>query len=163
MMTDKKNVEEKEDKIKQFVTFWIVGERYAVDIMQTQGINKIEMLTPIPNSMDFVEGVINLRGDVIPIINLKKRFNLVDNEEEESDNIIVILLDDMILGVKIDGISRVISLPQSRIFPPPPVVAGIGREYISGVGRDEENKLLIILDINKLLSYEEIEAIKDAK
>ncbi len=158
---DESKVTVKDDKIKQLVTFMLAGEKYGIDIMQTQEIIKMERITPIPNSLEFVEGVINLRGNVIPIIDLKKRFNLIGGEEA-SRGIVVVRLVDLVMGVIIDGISKVISIPMSQILPPPPVVAGIGREYISGVGRDSDDNLLIILDINKLLSFEEIESIRDA-
>ncbi len=152
--------EVKDDTTKQLVTFVLANEKYGIDIMQTQEIIKMERMTPIPNSLEFVEGVINLRGNVIPIIDLKKRFNLIGGEEK-SKGIIVVRLDDMVMGVLIDGVSKVISIPSSQILPPPPVVAGIGREYISGVGKDADNNLLIILDINKLLSFEEIESLRE--
>ncbi|HEO64825.1 MAG TPA: chemotaxis protein CheW [Spirochaetes bacterium] len=150
----------RDEKVKQLVTFILANEKYGIDIMQTQEIIKIEKMTPIPNALDFVEGVINLRGNVIPIIDLKKRFNLIGGEEQNK-GIIVVRLDDMVLGVMIDGVSKVISIPSSHILPPPPVVSGIGREYITGVGKDDQEKLLIILDINKLLSFEEIEMIRE--
>lgn len=151
----------KDERQKQLVTFMLANEKYGIDIMQTQEIIKMERMTPIPNSLDFVEGVINLRGNVIPIIDLKKRFNLVGGADL-SKGIIVVRLDEIVLGVMIDGVSKVISLPNSEILPPPPVVSGIGREYITGVGKDESGSLLIILDINKLLSFEEIEVIRES-
>lgn len=158
--TSKDQVQTKDEKIKQLVTFVLADEKYGIDIMQTQEIIKMERLTPIPNALEFVEGVINLRGNVIPIIDLKKRFNLIGGEEK-SKGIIVVRLSDMVIGVMIDGVSKVMSIPSSQIQPPPPVVTGIGREYITGVGKDSDGNLLIILDINKLLSYEEIEKIRE--
>ena len=160
-LTNQVKAEGKDDKIKQLVTFVLANEKYGIDIMQTQEIIKMERMTPIPNSLDFVEGVINLRGNVIPIIDLKKRFYLVGGEEK-SKGIIVVRLEDMVLGVMIDGVSKVMSIPSSHILPPPPVVSGIGREYITGVGKDENDNLLIILDINKLLSFEEMEKLKES-
>jgi purine-binding chemotaxis protein CheW len=157
----KKNTEEvKDDKIVQLVTFVLASERYGIDIMKTREIMKMVSVTPIPNSIDFVEGVINLRGSVIPIIDLKKRFNLY-NSEEKCTGMIILRLDDMEIGIMIDKVAKVISILASRILPPPPVVAGIGREYINGVAREDDESLLIVLDINKILSYEEVELMKE--
>ncbi len=157
---DNRDLKKTDERQKQLVTFMLANEKYGIDIMQTQEIIKMERMTPIPNSLDFVEGVINLRGNVIPIIDLKKRFNLIGGSDKSS-GIIVVRLEDMVMGVMIDGVSKVMSIPSSQIQPPPPVVSGIGREYISGVGKDDSGQLLIILDINKLLSYEELENIKE--
>lgn len=150
-----------EEKTITLVTFILSGEKYGIDIMQTNEIIKMEKITPIPNTMEFVEGVINLRGNIIPIIDLKKRFNLYSGENQ-ANNIVVLKLEDMTIGIMIDAINNTISLSRDQILPPPPVVSGIGREYISGVARDEKDKLLILLDINKLVSYEEIEHMKEA-
>jgi len=150
------------EKSIDLVTFYLANEKYGIDIMQTDEIIRMERLTPIPNSLDFVEGVINLRGNVIPIIDLKKRFNIFGGTEK-SGNIIVLKLVDTTLGILIDRINKVMKIPASKILPPPLVVAGIGREYITGVGKDEDDQLLIILDINKLLSYEELEKMKEIK
>jgi purine-binding chemotaxis protein CheW len=150
------------ENIMEIVTFYLANEKYGIDIMQTFEVIKWERLTPIPNSLDFVEGVYNLRGNVIPIINLKKRFNLIGGNKN-TRNIIIVRLQDTFLGIMIDSIHKKITLPESKILPPPPVVTGIGREYITGVGKDEDNKLIIILDINRLLSYEEHTTMKEVR
>ncbi len=152
----------KSEKVIQLVTFFLANEKYGIDIMQTQEIYKMQRMTPIPNSLEFVEGVINLRGKIIPVINLKKRFNLIGGEEHEG-GIIVLRLGELDCGIIIDKIAKVIYISADKILPPPPIVAGFGREYITGVARDDEDKLLIILDINRILSYEEIENIKASK
>lgn len=159
------NQEKKEilnEKMIEIVTFYLAKEKYGIDIMQSQEVIRWERLTPIPNSLDFVEGVYNLRGNVIPIINLKKRFNLLGGEKT-CKNIIIVRLEESLLGIMIDSIHKKITLPENRILPPPPVVSGIGREYITGVGKDDDGKLIIILDINKLLSYEELKAMKEVR
>jgi purine-binding chemotaxis protein CheW len=142
------------DKTVKLVTFVLANEMYGIDIMQSQEIIKMQPMTPIPNSLDFVEGVINLRGKVIPIINLKKRFHLLSSYEGDK-GIIIVKLQDTTVGITIDRIAKVIDIPAGNILPPPSVVAGIGREYITGVARADDEKLIILLDIDKLLSYEE--------
>lgn len=142
------------DKTVKLVTFELAGEMYGIDIMQSQEIIKMLPMTPIPNSLDFVEGVINLRGKVIPIINLKKRFQLM-SQEQGASGIIIVKLRDTTVGITIDKIAKVIDIPSDKILPPPSVVAGIGREYITGVARSEDEHLIILLDIDKLLTIEE--------
>lgn len=143
---------------KKFVTFYLAEEKYAIDIMETQEIIQMMNITPIPNALNFVEGVINLRGTIIPIINLKKRFQLASQEKEDEKKGIVLfrLENNLILGIKIDQLSLANIIPIADVFPPPLLVSGIGREYIRGVARDEEDTIILILDLNHLLSSEEI-------
>jgi len=148
----------KSENSLKVVTFLLSNEIYGIDIMQSQEIIKMQPMTPIPNSLDFVLGVINLRGKVIPIIDLKKRFNLMSSEEAYA-GIIIVKLRDTVVGITIDKIVKVIDIPVSKIQPPPTMIAGIGKEYISGVARTSEEQLIILLDIDKLLSFEEKEAL----
>jgi purine-binding chemotaxis protein CheW len=102
----------------------------------------------------FVEGVINLRGKVIPIVDLRKRFGLEARAHDKNTRIIVIEMRTMIEGFIVDSVSEVLRLPASTVEPPPPVVAGLDADYISAVGKLED-RLLIMLDLNRLLSNEE--------
>ncbi len=157
------NKDSKSEDILQIVTFILAGEKYGVDIMVADGVETINKITPIPNSLDFVEGVLNLRGEVLPIINLKKRFNLVGGNDELELYLTMFIEGEVKIGVLIDSLDKVESIERSQIQPPPPVISGIGREYISGVANDHDNNLIIILNIDKLLSYEELEALKEAQ
>lgn len=136
------------------VTFRLGNGEYAINIMQAKEIIKMEKITLIPNAPDFVEGVINLRGNIIPIIDLKKRFNLEEMEGDKNTGIIIVQIDDIDMGIIIDSVSKVVSIANSDIQPPPPMLAGIGQKYIKGVGKLED-KLLVVLDLGKLFSSEE--------
>ena len=138
------------------VTFRLGSGEYAIDIMQAKEIIKMEKITLIPNAPDFVEGVINLRGNIIPIIDLKKRFNLEEIEGDKNTGIIIVKIEDVDMGIIIDSISKVVSIANSDIQPPPPMLSGIGQKYIKGVGKLED-KLLVVLDLEKLFSNEEEE------
>jgi purine-binding chemotaxis protein CheW len=155
--------ESKSEDIIQIVTFLLADEKYGVDIMVADGVETINKITPIPNSLDFVEGVLNLRGEVIPIINLKKRFNLVGGSENLELYLTLYIEGELKIGILIDALDKVEYIPKDQIQPPPPVISGIGREYISGVANDTNDNLVIILDIDKLLSYEELEALKESQ
>jgi purine-binding chemotaxis protein CheW len=141
------------------VTFRIGGELYGIDIMDVAEIIRLIEITPIPNSPGFVDGVITLRGQIIPIVDLGKRFHFEEvtftEDEELLRAIVIINVDDMTIGVVIDQVNRVINVDVSQIQPPPQMISGIGAEYIQGV-INLENDLLINLNINKLFSKQEL-------
>ena len=147
-------VENNENKVDvensiNLVTFKLGNNEYAIDIMQAKEIIKMEKITLIPNAPDYVEGVINLRGNIIPIVDLKKRFNLEENDGEKNTGIIIVKIDDVDMGIIIDAISKVVSIATSNIQPPP-MLSGIGQKYIKGVAKLED-KLLVVLDLEKLI------------
>ncbi len=141
-------------ELLQLVTFSIGEEEFGVDILKVQEIIRTMEITKVPRAPDFVEGVINLRGKVIPILDLRKRFGLMSREHDKHTRIIVIEINNMIVGFVVDSVSEVLRIPASTVEPPPPVVAGLESEYISGVGKLED-RLLILLDLDRLLSGEE--------
>jgi len=138
----------------QLVTFSIGEEEFGVDILKVQEIIRTMEITKVPKAPPFVEGVINLRGNVIPIIDLRKRFGLDTREHDKHTRIIVIEIHNMIVGFVVDAVSEVLRIPANTVEPPPPVVSGLESEYISGVGKLED-RLLILLDLDRLLSGEE--------
>ena len=143
-----------EEETTTLVTFRLGNGEYAIDIMQAKEIIKMEKITLIPNAPYFVEGVINLRGNIIPIIDLKKRFNLEKSEGNKNTGIIIVKIEDVDMGIIIDSISKVVSMVNSDIQPPPSMLQGIGQRYIKGVGKMED-KLLVVLDLDKLFTNEE--------
>lgn len=143
-------------ELMQLVTFSIGEEEFGVDILKVQEIIRTMEITKVPRAPQFVEGVINLRGKVIPIIDLRKRFGLQTKDHDKHTRIIVIEISNMIVGFVVDSVSEVLRIPAGTVEPPPPVVAGLESEYISGVGKLED-RLLILLDLNRLLSGEERE------
>jgi purine-binding chemotaxis protein CheW len=144
----------------QLVTFQIGSEYYGIDIMDVDGIVKVEDVRPIPNAPAYVEGIFNLRGSIIPVINLHKRFHIKPPELSEEDALlsgfVIIDIQDMQLAIIIDKVSRVITISTVEIQPPPQVISGIGAEYIQGVIKRDEG-YLIILDIRRLFNLKELE------
>ncbi len=144
----------------QLVTFQLGQEHYGVDIMDVEGIVKVEDVRSIPNAPVYVEGIFNLRGEIIPVINLHKRFHLkrakLSEEEELLSGFVIISIDGVHLAVIIDKVSRVVSIDGSEIQAPPQMIAGIGAEYIQGVVHREEG-YLVILDIRRLFNLKELE------
>ncbi len=146
----------KDDELLQLVTFSISEEEFGVDILKVREIIRTMEITKVPRAPEFVEGVINLRGKVIPIIDMRRRFGLPFKKHDSSTRIIVITMNDLIVGFVVDSVSEVLRIPVSTVEPPPPVVAGLESDYISGVGKLAD-RLLILLDLDKLLSTDDLE------
>ena len=155
------NVQRKQDdELLQLVTFSIGEEEFGVEILTVHEIIRTMEITKVPRAQDFVEGVINLRGKVIPIIDLRRRFGLDSKAHDKHTRFIVIDISNMIVGFVVDSVSEVLRIPASTVEPPPPVVAGLETsEYLSGVGKLQD-RLLILLDLDKLLSSKDMEALR---
>jgi len=151
---------------KQLVTFQLGEELYGINIMDVKEIVRVQTIRAIPNAPTYVEGIFNLRSEIIPIINLHKRFHLkklASTEEDELLSGFVILdIDGMKLGIIIDRISRVITIEKEDIQPPPQMFSGIGAEYIQGVVR-QDSGYLIILDIRDLFNPKELQKIAELR
>lgn len=138
------------EELLQLVSFNIGAEEFGVDILKVQEINRMVEITRVPQTPDYVEGVINLRGKVIPIIDLRKRFDLGVKEYDKNTRIVVVDINGNIMGMVVDSVSEVLRIPRSSIEPPPQVVTGINTEYINGVAKLED-RLLIFLDLSKVI------------
>ncbi|RKD33148.1 chemotaxis protein CheW [Thermohalobacter berrensis] len=143
---------------KQYVVFKLDEEEYGIDIMNVKEIGPYQKSVKVPNSPSFVEGIINYRGEVIPVINLKKRFNLEDTGIDNNTRIIVITLKEKQVGFIVDEASQTVRIDDKDIDPAPEIVAGIDRRYITGVGKLDE-RLIILIDLEKVLSDKEKEEI----
>jgi len=142
------------DEILQLVTFRLGDEEFGVDIHALQEIIRMMTITRVPKAPSFVEGVVNLRGQVIPIIDLRKRIGMPSAVYDKTTRIIVVQLDRKTVGFVVDAVGEVRRIPARVVEPPPPIVAGIESEYIEGVGKLED-RLLILLDLHRLLSDDE--------
>jgi len=146
------------DTSLQIVTFQLGVEKYGIDIMEVKEIVDYEEIRQIPNAPLYVEGIYNLRGDIIPIISLHRRFHLQRPEDIDEDSLLILTIGGMELGIIIDRILRVISINPDEIQPPPQMLSGIGAEYIQGVVNKDEG-YLIILDSIRLFDPEELRQI----
>jgi len=138
-----------EDRILQLVTFKLENEEFGVDILKVQEINKMMNITKIPNAPFFIEGVINLRGKIIPIVDLRKKLGFESKPYDKATRIIVIELDGLVLGFVVDSVSEVLRIPSNTIEAAPSIVGGVESEYIEGVGKLED-RLLILLELKKI-------------
>lgn len=152
----KKDFDSKE--LLQLVTFRLGNEEFSLDILRVQEIIRHMELTRVPRTPDFVDGVINLRGRVIPVLDLRKRFGLPSDERTNETRIIVVDVDNKTVGLKVDAVSEVLRLPADTVEPAPAIVTGAESEYIKGVGK-LDGRLLILLDVEKILSRTERDAL----
>jgi purine-binding chemotaxis protein CheW len=144
---------------KQFVVFNLLDEEFCIDIMSVVEIIRLQDITKLPDAPEFVEGIINLRGKIIPVIDLKKRFNLEKIGTDDNTRIIITNIDNKTTGFIVDNVTEVLRLSADAIAPLDNEVVGIDKDYISGIGKLEK-RMLIILDLNKILSKNEKEDLK---
>jgi purine-binding chemotaxis protein CheW len=153
--------QDEKENLMQLVGFTIGREQFGVDILMVQEIIRSAPITSVPNSPDFIEGVINLRGNIIPVIELRKRLNLYRKDIAAKDAWILILdINSRVTGFIVDSVTRVLKIMESTIEPPPEVVvAGLANQYIKGVC-DIGESLLILLDFNRILLADELKQLK---
>ena len=129
----------------QLVSFLLGEEEFGADILMVQEIIRMQPITRVPNAPHFVEGVINLRGKVIPIVDLRKRLNVEGIQDQKKIRIIVVDVDGKITGFIVDAVSQVLRIPKSIIEPAPSIViAGIDSEYITGVSKLDDKLLILV-------------------
>jgi len=138
-----------ENPIIQLVGFRLDNEDYAIAITKIQEIILMKPITRIPQVPDFIEGLINLRGSVIPIVNLRKRFGLLPRDVDDETRTIVVNIHDKTVGCIVDAVTQVMRINRDQIQPPPLSVLAVSHQYIAGLARLED-RLLIILDIERL-------------
>ena len=142
----------------QIVVFELAKEYYGLDIGAVEGIIKMQTITSMPQSPDYVEGITNLRGVVVPVIDLRRRFTLPAQEWTRDTRIVVVFMNGIKVGMIVDGVSQVLRITDEAIEPPPPIVTTAHSAFIKGIAK-LESQLIILLDLSKVLSVEEKEAL----
>jgi len=142
----------------QLVTFRLANEEYGLPITKVREINRVVPVTKLPQTPSFVEGIINLRGRIIPVIDLRKRFEMPVTAHDEDTRIIIVDISGQIVGVIVDAVTEVVRLNTENIESPPATVA-VDSQYIKGVGKIDD-RLIILLDIDKVLTDKEELAVK---
>jgi purine-binding chemotaxis protein CheW len=139
---------------KQLVIFELAEEDFGIEITAVEGIMKIQKITPIPYAPDYVEGVTNLRGSVVPVIDLRKRFGVNASGRTIDTRIVIVTMGESKVGIIVDAVSEVLTLEDTVIEPVPPMVNMAGREFIIGIAKIN-NRLVILLDLTRVLTTEE--------
>ncbi len=158
---DLHQVEEKTANSIQLVSFTVGNEDYGVHIGQVQEIIRMTGITHLPQTEEYVKGVINLRGNIIPIIDMRTKFHMDSLEYSELTRVIVVNMNDKLVGLVVDSVAKVLELAEKEIEDPPEVIHGLSREYIDGIGKLDE-KMIIILKVEKVLSDDELNSLQKA-
>lgn len=140
---------------REFLTFTLAAEEYGIDILSVQEIRGYDAVTSIANAPVYIKGVINLRGIIVPIVDLRMKFNLPSVTYNEFTVVIIINFASRIAGIVVDGVTDVVSLSQENIKPPPEFGAAFDTKYLTGLGVNGEN-MLILVDIARLMSSAEM-------
>lgn len=149
-------------ELLQLVTFGVGNEEFAIPILAVQEINRMMQITRVPHAPAFVEGVINLRGKIIPVVDLRKRFGLTQIENASDTRIVVVEVSSRVIGFTVDRVSEVLRVPTSIVEPAPAMVSGVDSDYVEGVGKLED-RLLILLSLGRLFNVEELDALDNIR
>ncbi|MBF0105600.1 MAG: purine-binding chemotaxis protein CheW [Deltaproteobacteria bacterium] len=146
----------------QLVVFILGNEEFALDIAQVKEIIRIPNITPMPKAPDFIEGIINLRGQIIAVMDPAKRFGLPPTQKNDKSRIVVVDINNKNFGLIVDAVPEVLRLARSNIDPAPDVIASkIHAEFIRGVGK-LKNRLIVLLDVSKILTINEMQQVEKA-
>lgn len=147
---------------RQLVVFKLGDEDYGIDISSVREIITVQRITRVPRAPDFIEGIINLRGNVIPVIDLRKRFELPVVEHTRDTRIVVVEIGEHTLGVVVDAVSEVLRIPSDSIEPPSSIVVDVDAQFIEGIARLEE-RLIILLNMSRLLDKREVDELAEVE
>ena len=138
----------------QLVVFNLANEDYGVDIGAVDGIVKMQAITKVPQAPDFVEGITNMRGEVLPVLDLRKRFGLPLSETTKDTRIVNVEVDGVKVGMVVDAVTEVLRVAEEEVEPPSPLVTTVDSAFITGIAK-VDSRLIILLDLAKVLSTEE--------
>ena len=141
---------------RQLVVFELADEHYGLDITTVESIIKMQAITKLPHAPNFVEGITNLRGTVVPVMDLRRRFGVESKIADRETRIVVTNINHMQVGVIVDAVSQVLRIQDEAIEPPPPMSTTINSAFILGIAK-LDNQLVILLDLEKILTVEEQE------
>jgi purine-binding chemotaxis protein CheW len=141
---------------RQLVVFELADEHYGLDITSVESIIKMQAITKMPHALSFVEGITNLRGTVVPVMDLRRRFGVESKKEDRETRIVVTNINRMQVGIIVDAVSQVLRIQDEAIEPPPPMATTVNSAFILGIAK-LEGQLVILLDLEKILSVEEQE------
>ena len=153
--------QESTEESRELLTFTLGTEEYGIDILKVQEIRGYEAVTSIANAPEFIKGVINLRGIIVPILDMRIKFRLGDVNYVETTVVIILNVADRVVGMVVDGVSDVITLKSGEIKPAPEFGSGLDTKYFQGLGTID-SRMIILVDIEKLMSSSDMELIDKA-
>ena len=146
------------EEMRQLISFTVGAEEYGLELLRVKEVIRMRQITWLPKAPSCVKGIINLRGDVVPIIDLRDRFGLQASEHTAMTRVIVVEVEGRLVGVVVDSASQVVRVPADQFDPPPPMLGKTAQGFITGVGKLQE-KLIITIDVDKILSSDEMSQI----
>ena len=158
-MTNQTEIKKEQDELLQLVSFKIGDEEFGVDILSVQEINRMSQITKVPNTPEFIEGVINLRGRIVPVIDLRVKLGMVRKDHGKDTRIVVVELKGKTMGFIVDEVNEVLRISKDITEAPPDIVGGVNSEYITSIGKLDD-RLLILLDLEKILSFSEMNLVE---
>ncbi len=150
-----------QESVREFLAFTLASEEYGVDILAVQEIRGYDTVTRVPDAPDYIKGVINLRGTIVPVIDLRLKFRLGEARYDAFTVMIVLNLGGKVVGVVVDGVSDVVPLASEQVRPTPEFGAAVDTRYISGIGTIND-RMLILLDIESLVLSAEVSGVEPA-
>ncbi len=158
---DMLNTQAAEAGAREFLTFTLGNEEYGIDILKVQEIRGYDAVTKIANAPDFIKGVINLRGVIVPIVDMRIKFNLGNVEYNQFTVVIILNVAQRIVGIVVDGVSDVITMTQEQIRPAPEFGSTMDTQYLMGLGT-LDNRMIILTDIEKLMTSADMQLMDEA-
>ena len=146
---------------RELLTFTLGSEEYGIDILKVQEIRGYDAVTTIANTPDFIKGVINLRGIIVPIVDMRIKFRLGKVEYDQFTVVIILNVANRVVGIVVDGVSDVIALTAEQLKPAPEFSAGLDKQYIMGLGTVDD-RMIIVMDIEKLMTSRDMELVEMA-
>ena len=146
--------------IQQLIKFHVGDEAFGIEITQIYQILKPQEIFKVPNAPPFIEGLLNLRGTVLTVFNLRKRFNMPDRENDENTRIITVNVNDYLLGFIVDSVTEIVRVPDEEIESTPPSLVNFDRRFLSGVAKVED-KLILLLNLKEILTPDEEKQVKN--
>ena len=157
--SDSSKAKKASDGLLQLVTFKLDNEEFAVNILEVQEINRMTEITKMPSSPHHVEGVVNLRGRVIPVVSLRKKLGLAEKANNEHSRIMIMDIQGNTMGLIVDAVSEVLRIPSDIVEPPPPLSTGSSTDYIKGVAKLED-RLIMLVDLKGLFGFADVSLIE---
>ncbi len=145
-------------EVKQLISFTVGAEEYGLELLRVKEVIRMRQITWLPRAPSCVKGIINLRGDVIPIVDLRERFGLQAQEQSAMTRVIVVEVEARLVGMVVDSASQVVRIPADQFEPPPTVMGEASKDFITAVGKTGD-KLIIMIDVDRILSTEEMSQI----
>ncbi|REE77727.1 purine-binding chemotaxis protein CheW [Paenibacillus taihuensis] len=140
------------DEELKVIVFTLADEKYGIEIKRVKGIERVMPVTRVPNTYDFIKGVINLRGVVIPVIDLRGRFGLPVEAYTHNARTIIVEVNDIEVGVIVDSANDVVDIDINHIEDPPEIIGGIKAKYLRGIAKMDENRFVVLLNLEKVLN-----------